>query len=310
MWQQGVVPNLDPYVYNGGILLTDWYGWCLATVRAAFSSPYSGPSAWSGWSDYCQFKHADRNWPVGVYFPIWFSGYGGLGHVAIAFINSNGSMNIWTSPFNHVPYFYTGYNSVDTLASGYGVTYVGWSEDIAGQRIIEYITAPAATPTPKYSVVETYSPAKSIQLNKQPTNLWGMNWDFDYMTANPVEVHNKGEIWEIDNKVLHEDGYYYYRRPGQVDGFNTLDCDDYIPPAPVPSPTPPAPVPPVEPDPQPVPIPPTPAPTPIPPPPIPPAPVPTPLPTPIPKPPTPPLPRPPVSGNWWTRLLRWLRLIK
>lgn len=255
MWKQDVTPDLDPYTYNNGVLLTDWYGWCLATVRAAFGSPYSGPSAWSGWTNYVQHQHKDRNWPVGVYFPIWFSGYGGLGHVAIALVNANGSMNIWTSPFNHVPYFYTGYNNVDTLAKGYLLdAYVGWSEDIAGQRVIEYVADTPAAPVAKFSVVETYSPAKSIQLNKQPTNLWGMNWDTDFMVANPVEVHNQGEIWDIDNKVLHDNGNYYYRRPGQVDGFNILDCDDYTPPAPpVPTPTPPNPDPPVEPDPQPIP---------------------------------------------------------
>lgn len=283
-WKQDVSPNLDPYVYVNGVLLGDWYGWCLATVVYAFSTPYSGPNAWSGWVNYAQNKHADRNWPVGVYFPIWFSGYGGLGHVAIAYINTDGAMNIWTSPFKHVPYFYTGYNSVDALAAGYGVQYVGWSEDIAGKTIIHY---ESDTPTPapqKYTVTETYSPAKLVKLNKQPTYLWGMNYDFDYMANNPVETHNKDEVWEITNKVRHEDGYDYYRRDGQIDGFNVLDCDDYTPPpppnpdpTPTPSPTPEDPTPPISPDPKPVPTPD-------------PVPTPTPTPTPIPKPTPTPMP--------------------
>lgn len=265
MWKQDVTPDLDPYTYNDGVLLNDWYGWCLATVRAAFGSPYSGPSAWAGWTSYTQIKHQDRNWPIGVYFPIWFSGYSGLGHVAIAHVNSSGSMNIWTSPYKHVPYFYTGYTNVDTLAKAYLLdAYVGWSEDIAGQRIIEYVAdTPAPVPT-KYQVVETYSPAQSVQLNKQPTNLWGMNYDFDYLKDHPVEVHNQGEVWDIVDKVSHVDGYYYYRRAGQVDGFNVLDCDDYTPPVQVPSPPPDNPKPPVEPNPTPEPIPPPPEPTPIP----------------------------------------------
>lgn len=242
-WRQDVTPNLDPYVYNGGTLLTDWYGWCLATVRAAFSSPFSGPNAWSGWTSYAQHKHEDRDFPVGVYFPIWFSGYGGLGHVAIAYINDTGSMNIWTSPYTHTPYFYTGYHDIDALARGYGVTYAGWSEDIAGQRVIEYVDdTPAPPPDPKYIVVETYDPVRTIQLNKQPTYLWGMNYDFDFMKDNPVETHNAGEIWEVDNMVQHQDGYNYYRRPGQIDGFNIQDCDAYTPPSPEqpaePTPTP------------------------------------------------------------------------
>lgn len=240
MWKQLVTPNLDPYVYDPG-LLSDWFGECLATVRAAFNAPYSGWCAWVGWTYYVQVQHEDRNFPIGVYFPIWFSGYGGEGHVAFAYVNSSGAMGIWTSPYTHVPYFFTGYHSVDELAAGYGVTYVGWSEDIAGMNVIQQV-ADAPPPT-RYSVVETYTD-KMVKLNKQPTYLWGMNWDFTYMVANPIETHNAGETWPIADKVHHEDGMDYYRRPGQVDGFNVLDCDDYTPPVQTPSPTPePLPVP-------------------------------------------------------------------
>lgn len=92
---------------------------------------------------------------------------------------------------------------------------------------------------PRFTVTETYPVGKQIRLNKQPTNLWGMNYDFDQMVKNPVEVHNVGEIWTVTNKVHHSNGYDYYRREGQVDGFNVLDCDDYTPPAPYVPPAPP-----------------------------------------------------------------------
>lgn len=93
--------------------------------------------------------------------------------------------------------------------------------------------APVVTPpTTKYQVTETYPDGKQIQLNKQPTNLWGMNFDFDYMKDHPVETHNQGEIWTVTNRVHHQDGYDYYRRADQVDGFNVLDCSDYTPPPP------------------------------------------------------------------------------
>jgi hypothetical protein len=147
-WQQNVTPNLDPYVYVNGQLLYDWYGWCLATVRCAYNAPYSGMNAWSGWMSYTQVKHEDRNFPVGVYFPIWYSGYGGLGHVAIAYVNQQGAMNIWTSPYKHVPYFYTGYHDVDALARGYGLSFAGWSEDIGGMRVIQYVDDTPPPPPP------------------------------------------------------------------------------------------------------------------------------------------------------------------
>jgi hypothetical protein len=92
--------------------------------------------------------------------------------------------------------------------------------------------APAPAPGPRYQVVETYPYGRQIQLNKRPTNLWGMNYDFQFMVDHPVEVHNQGETWIVTDKVRHEDGYEYYRREGQVDGFNVLDCSDYTPPEP------------------------------------------------------------------------------
>jgi hypothetical protein len=105
--------------------------------------------------------------------------------------------------------------------------------------------APAPTAA-SYEVVETYPEGKLIRLNNKQasqTMLWGMNYHFDYMKDHPVEVHDNGEIWTVTNKVHHEDGYDYYRREGQVDGFNVLDCDDYTPPAPAPYVPPAAPVP-------------------------------------------------------------------
>jgi hypothetical protein len=95
-------------------------------------------------------------------------------------------------------------------------------------------STPLPPPPPKWQVVETYSSGKQVKLNKQPTNLWGMNYDFDYMKDHPVEVHNEGEIWTVTNRVHHADGMDYYRREGQVDGFNVVDCDDYTPPPPIP----------------------------------------------------------------------------
>jgi hypothetical protein len=97
----------------------------------------------------------------------------------------------------------------------------------------EHIVPVQVTPPPPYRVVESFDPPKWIQLNKD-TNLWGMNYPtFDYMESHPVETgHAAGEKWQVTNKVHHVNGEDYYRREGQVDGFNVKDCDDYTPPAP------------------------------------------------------------------------------
>lgn len=128
-------------------------------------------------------------------------------------------------------------NYVRIQADGASWVYLHLSSQTVRQGQILVETAPvvpAPAPVATYQEVETYPDGKLIELNKQPTNLWGMNYHFDYMKDHPVEVHNQGEVWTVTNKVHHEDGYDYYRRDGQIDGFNVLDCDDYMPPSPPP----------------------------------------------------------------------------
>lgn len=169
---QLVTPNLDPIVTENGKVLTDWFGMCAATVRSAFNAPVAGLTAWQNWESYTHFKHADRDWPVGVYFPIYFSGYNGEGHEAIAFVNSTGSMNIWTSPWQHNHPFFDNYVSVDVLAKAYGnLTYVGWSEDVNGMRVIEAVTAPAPAPAAPAPAAHPAMPAIGSEIQLLPTQI-------------------------------------------------------------------------------------------------------------------------------------------
>ena len=117
-------------VFQGGQVLNDWYGWCYAVAWTAFKGRVTNPTAWAAWLA-TAYPHKDRNLPSGVYVPIWFSGYGGAGHVALY---KDGQ--IWTSPYTHKAYF-DRFNSIDALARYYGVTYVGWSEDIGGVRVVQ-----------------------------------------------------------------------------------------------------------------------------------------------------------------------------
>lgn len=236
-WRQVISPNLDDsklYVYNGGQALVDWYGWCLAVARSAFGLPPRGATAWDCYVNYTQFKHEDRNFPVGVFFLIWFSGYGGAGHVAIAYIDPNtGVMTIWTSPYTHKAYF-DHYSDVDKLARGYGVTYAGWSEDLAGARVIEWV--PDAPPF-TFSV---------DPIEKQVQVLPGhYRWDldranFDDIANNPIGDSPADPI--TVRGVLHRSDIpqyaYYVEDVNAHQGYNTLDCADYTPPAPEPAPNP------------------------------------------------------------------------
>lgn len=140
MWKQTKSPNLDPYIKQGNITLTDWLGWCLAYVQSAFGTGWAGATAWLGWTTLVSFKHGDRNYPLNVYFPMWFDGYWNgqrLGHVVIAFWNGS-SLKIWSSPVSHKPYADT-WTSVEAVERSYGMKYVGWSEDVGSTRVIEWV---------------------------------------------------------------------------------------------------------------------------------------------------------------------------
>lgn len=230
-WKQLVTPNLST---AGNI------GYCLSFIEAAFNTLHIDPYAYTAW-EHTQAKHEDQNFPDGMYVPIWFSYMVGSvdeGHVAIRKPDGTVLSSPWQSGTTQATL--PSIAELERIYSDNGVhplTYLGWSEDLAGVQLVEQEAD--TPPPPLYTVTETYDPGKQIQLNKQPTYLWGMNYDFDTMVKNPVETHNQGEIWTVTNKVHHEDGYDYYRRDGQVDGFNVLDCDDYTPPpAPVVPPVP------------------------------------------------------------------------
>lgn len=133
MWKQIKTPNLDPIVYQGGKILYDWYGWCLAVAQTMFGSQRTSPTAWSEWLNVVKYKHPDRNLPSGVYVPIWFSSPSGYGHVAIY---KDGK--VWSSPYTHKPYADV-FNSIAEVERIYKSTYVGWSEDIGNTRVVEFV---------------------------------------------------------------------------------------------------------------------------------------------------------------------------
>lgn len=130
MWEQLVTPNLNPVIVENGKVLKDWLGWCLAYVKTGFSAyGNTGDTAWKAWGN-TQLPHTDAV-PTGVYFPVWFDGYKGMGHVVIC---KDGKC--WSSPLSHKASPDV-FNSIAEVEKAYGVKYVGWSEDIANRKVIE-----------------------------------------------------------------------------------------------------------------------------------------------------------------------------
>ena len=179
-YKQVIIPNTNPYIYDGKTMLLDWLGWCMGYVHAAFAniqkngtakvSVNSAASAHLGW-EACAHKHADQNFPTGVYFPIWFDCVcvvngvkANWGHTAIM---KDGK--IWSSPLSHKPTPDT-FASLSAIIKAFGgaIHFVGWSEDVCGTRVIAPV-APAPKPTPKPAPKPTPTPAPKTAPVVEPT---------------------------------------------------------------------------------------------------------------------------------------------
>lgn len=157
-WKQKLSPNLDNdpnhplYVYAGGSLLYDWYGWCLAVVAASYSasgSSYSAKTAWQSNST----QHRNFSIPYEVYVPLWYEG-GEYGHVVIGYRKGD-QITVWSSPYTHKATFqvFSGelHETLDYIGRVYGVgAYTGWTETVLESRVIEEVNdTPAPKPEPK-----------------------------------------------------------------------------------------------------------------------------------------------------------------
>ena len=156
-WKQTLYPNLDDnpnnplYIWQGGQILTDWCGWCLAVVAGSYGargSSYSAKTAWQA----CGTKHCDRNIPEGIYVPLWYGG-GEYGHVVIGYRQGN-NLTIWSSPYTHIATFQTFSGEInwllDYIGQVYGVGgFSGWSETVLDSRVIEVISEAKPEPKPE-----------------------------------------------------------------------------------------------------------------------------------------------------------------
>lgn len=172
-YKQILYPNLDNdpnhplYIYQGGGILTDWYGWCLAVVAGSYSakgSSYSAKTAWQANNT----KHCDRNIPEGIYVPLWYEG-GTYGHVVIGYREGN-TITIYSSPYTHKPNFEVFKGELnyilDYIGRVYGVGgFSGWSETVLNSAVIGW-EEPVVVPQP----VENPPKEEPQQVEKPETN--------------------------------------------------------------------------------------------------------------------------------------------
>lgn len=139
-YAQIATPNLTQDLTVDG--RSDWLGMCLAVAEVAGGTQRLYGYAWQAWEN-AVYKHADRNLPEGCWVPAYYFGYWNgvaYGHIVWG-KRSGGSVEIWSSPYTHKPYFdiFSGElnATIDKVCSIYGMSYfAGWAEDLAGKRFV------------------------------------------------------------------------------------------------------------------------------------------------------------------------------
>ena len=131
-------------------------GMCLEYVDNAVNAPKRTATAQiayetakgNGWVS------ANTEYPRNVWFVLFWSidnnDYAGLGHVALAFVDGDGNMQIHDSEVHRGAR--RPYTSLSELSSWFGsvgtrLTYLGWSIGVDGRQIIEDYTPKQSVPT-------------------------------------------------------------------------------------------------------------------------------------------------------------------
>lgn len=174
-WQQRKSPNLQQ---------TDTPGWCLRFTQSAFGGPHRYAYAWQQWTHSKQHMDALPNVCVPVYFS-WTGTIDGVrqnwGDVAI-YVPGKG---VFGTPFSGGKgHRWDKDVQARARAIGGGAQYVGWSEDLAGQAVAQYVA-----PKPAPAVRPKTTPPKTITLPRaNPT--WRV-----YRVAGPYTVgHEIGKL--------------------------------------------------------------------------------------------------------------------
>ena len=136
-WKQLVQPNINTGA-TAGMCLEYVDNAINATQRTYTAQIAHDTAKQKGW------VRADNNYPRNVWFVMFWSidngDYQGLGHVALAFVDSNGAMQIHDSEVHRNAR--QPYNSIQELAGWFGsvgtrLTYLGWSIGVDGTILIE-----------------------------------------------------------------------------------------------------------------------------------------------------------------------------
>ena len=188
-WKQLVDPDLAAQ---------EKAGWCERMMWKVWRQvcQYGADTARISW-DLSAYKHPTRDLP-GVAVVGYWSWWGTIdgvtqdwGHTAAVLADGR----VLSSPLTYdIPYGQQIFNSIEEVSNWLGATWLGWTEDHRGGRIVEWsdetVPAPSPAPAPSPSV-------RSITVDPWPaknSTLWGIsesaygfaNWD----TVNNIAAAN------------------------------------------------------------------------------------------------------------------------
>lgn len=121
-------------------------GWCLEYVRRTFGQPVRYGTAIEAW-DHSTAKHRDQAFPANVWVPLFFTVKGvPAGHIVLR--APDGTIYSTTDPYALTPTRHPNLGDLMRRYANAGVplTYLGWTEDIAGTPVIGWIPDPKPAP--------------------------------------------------------------------------------------------------------------------------------------------------------------------
>lgn len=167
--------------------------WCLMYVDDSINVPQVSRTANAQIAhDQAKEKnwvHENQDYPRGVWFVMFWSidngEYQGLGHVALAYVDDNNSLQIHDSEVHRGAR--QPYSSLDELVGWFGsvgtqMTYLGWSEGVDNVKIIDEIKAE--------------NEVKEVEANKAKYEMWRV-YAFPFFIYKDESL-NKNVFYKID----------------------------------------------------------------------------------------------------------------
>ena len=148
----------------------DQAGFCLRFQQRVFpGSPAvyydCARAAWDNSVQHAEYPDGSAIVPISY---SWVGTIGGVrkdwGHAAV-FVPGRG---ILSSPGSG--YGQQWFGSIDELARAWNLTYLGWTEDVGGFRVVDYVADPTPAPTPE----PTPAPSGTYYTVVPGDNLWGI----------------------------------------------------------------------------------------------------------------------------------------